>query len=408
MSSFSKTAMHATSSKSVMHKPLYGYFEPSDSYRQSGLRNHLVAATGEFVGTYIFLLLAFLGHSAALKEKPLDSTNGNLYVALSYGFSYLATIQLMHEISGGFFNPVTTIALALCGELPVLRGFIFFPAQFLGAVLAAETVSVIVPGDAQVLQTVLQADVHIVQGLFLEMVRPFVSTIMRMLIALQCLTAILVFAVLRITAYDPRSNFMFSISVGLTYFATQLAGGGFTGASLNPMRSLAPCITTGDFPSYHWIYWVGPLLGALLASSYYHLVRYFNYWAVETEQSMWLPSETSPLLQTTYRQTESPGPASPRTRRQTLTDASQRDTNDSQERGDDNRKQHHPHYPYYRYRREGHFDLVPNKDPGRRFSDGKMFERAQRQEQAENQPAFEESERLRKSRGKDKVVPLDV
>ncbi|KAF2165476.1 hypothetical protein M409DRAFT_24326 [Zasmidium cellare ATCC 36951] len=288
MSSFSKTAMHATSSESVMHKPLFGYFEPSNSHQQSELRNHLVAATGEFVGTYMFFLLGFLGHSAAMREDSSSTTAvTNLYIALSYSFSYLVSIQLMyaaplqwshdrslggprHAISGGFFNPVVTIALVLCGELPPVRGLIFLPAQFLGAMLAAETVSAIIPGDTHALQTFLQADVHVIQGLFLEM----------------CLTAIFVFAVLMMAADNPKSTPTFSIAIGLTYFATQLAGGVYTGASFNPMRSLAPCIATGDFPPYHWIYWIGPLLGALLASSYYHVIRYFNYWPVETEQSI--------------------------------------------------------------------------------------------------------------------------
>ena len=32
-----------------------------------------------------------------------------------------------------------------------------------------------------------------------------------------------------------------------------------------------------DFPGYHWIYWVGPLLGSLLAGGYYKIVKYLNY-----------------------------------------------------------------------------------------------------------------------------------
>ncbi|KAK5010490.1 hypothetical protein LTR28_009590, partial [Elasticomyces elasticus] len=31
-----------------------------------------------------------------------------------------------------------------------------------------------------------------------------------------------------------------------------------------------------EFPGYHWIYWVGPAMGALLAAGFYMLVKYLN------------------------------------------------------------------------------------------------------------------------------------
>lgn len=113
--------MHATSSNTVMHKPLYGYFEPGDSHKQSALRNHLVAATSEFVGTYMylnstkieqtpttdlkiehrFLLFGFLGHSAAIHQSSSTSTETILYIALCYSFSYLVNIWLMYAETMG-------------------------------------------------------------------------------------------------------------------------------------------------------------------------------------------------------------------------------------------------------------------------------------------------------------------
>jgi aquaporin related protein len=34
---------------------------------------------------------------------------------------------------------------------------------------------------------------------------------------------------------------------------------------MNPARSFGPSVVNGHFPRHHWIYWIGPLLGALLA-----------------------------------------------------------------------------------------------------------------------------------------------
>lgn len=51
----------------------------------------------------------------------------------------------------------------------------------------------------------------------------------------------------------------------------------FTGGSLNPTRSFGPAVAGTQFPSYHWIYWIGPLLGGALAAGYYRFVKLFNY-----------------------------------------------------------------------------------------------------------------------------------
>lgn len=51
----------------------------------------------------------------------------------------------------------------------------------------------------------------------------------------------------------------------------------FTGGSLNPARSFGPDVATMSFETYHWIYWLGPVLGALLASGYYRMAKALNY-----------------------------------------------------------------------------------------------------------------------------------
>lgn len=53
--------------------------------------------------------------------------------------------------------------------------------------------------------------------------------------------------------------------------ALSLAGGTFTGASMNPARSLGPAIWNGEWTA-HWIYWVAPLSASLLSSLFYRVV----------------------------------------------------------------------------------------------------------------------------------------
>ena len=51
----------------------------------------------------------------------------------------------------------------------------------------------------------------------------------------------------------------------------------FTGGSLNPGRSFGPAVVIRKFEHYHWIYWVGPLLGALLAAAFYKFIKVLEY-----------------------------------------------------------------------------------------------------------------------------------
>ena len=51
----------------------------------------------------------------------------------------------------------------------------------------------------------------------------------------------------------------------------------YTGGSLNPARSFGPCVVLRSFASYHWIYWVGPILGTLLACGFYKFIKALEY-----------------------------------------------------------------------------------------------------------------------------------
>jgi len=76
-----------------MDKPLFGFIQPKDPTTQSTIRNHFIAASGEFVGTFMFLFFAFLGHIMSVDQAPNTGPNGTnanqtvIYIGMSYGFS---------------------------------------------------------------------------------------------------------------------------------------------------------------------------------------------------------------------------------------------------------------------------------------------------------------------------------
>lgn len=95
--------------QNVIEKP----FEHMTGDRRVGntVKNHFVAATGEFVGTFFFLFFAFACHLMAFNQAPNKAPNGSVssstvvYIALGYGMSLLVAVWILFRISGGLFNP---------------------------------------------------------------------------------------------------------------------------------------------------------------------------------------------------------------------------------------------------------------------------------------------------------------
>jgi len=232
-------------------------------------RNHFVATSAEFAGTTLFLFFAFSGTQVALlasvpAEDNVVGTPSNpsqlMYIALSFGFSLAVNAWVFFRISGGLFNPAVTMGMCLVGALPYIRGALLVVAQILGGITAAAICSALFPGPFN-LRTNLGGGTSVVQGLFIEMF----------------LTAELVFTIFMLAAEKHKGTFIAPVGIGLSLFVAELTGVYFTGGSVNPARSFGPSVVSHKFHSYHWIYWVGPILGALLASGFYKFIKMLEY-----------------------------------------------------------------------------------------------------------------------------------
>ena len=67
------------------------------------------------------------------------------------------------------------------------------------------------------------------------------------------------------------------MGIGLALFIAELVGVYYTGGSLNPARSFGPCVVTGVFDTEHWIYWVGPGAGSVIAVLFYQFIKILEY-----------------------------------------------------------------------------------------------------------------------------------
>ena len=93
---------------------LYAHEKQKPRKHLSEFGCHLVAASGEFVGTFLFLYFAYAGNVVAVLQEPISGPNGSLanntvmYIAMAYGFSLLVNVWAFYRISGGLFNPAVS------------------------------------------------------------------------------------------------------------------------------------------------------------------------------------------------------------------------------------------------------------------------------------------------------------
>ncbi|KAH8674487.1 aquaporin-like protein [Tricladium varicosporioides] len=254
---------------------------------EDSVRDLLVSTIGEFVGTFMFLFIAFI--SAATVNQP--NTNGEvpsspdparvLFIALGFGFGLAVNAWVFFRVSGSAFNPAVTFALCVLGAVPFVTSICVVAAQILGGMAAAIVVKLIVPGNAVHFAVSLAPGVTDIQGFFIEMF----------------LTFELVITILMLAGEKTKVTFIAPVGIGLSLFIDHLAGAFWTGAGLNPARSFGAAVAAMKFPGYHWIYWFGPLAGAFLAAGLYKLLKILHYENVNGHQDKSADEEAfKPLL----------------------------------------------------------------------------------------------------------------
>ena len=212
----------------------------------------------EAIGTFY---LCFAGIAAILSTMPPVSSGGGLVaIALAHGLALTIAVHTFGGISGAHVNPAVTIAMLVTGRIRLALAALYIVAQLLGATVAAALCKFIFPPEAVTAATL---------GLPLPAVW-LVTPGAIVVIVEFILTFLLVTAVFG-TAVDDRGKTVKigAFGIGLTVAFDILAGGPVTGASMNPARSFGPALVAGHW-TWHWAYWVGPVLGGVVAALLYH------------------------------------------------------------------------------------------------------------------------------------------
>lgn len=210
------------------------------------------ALVAEFIGTFA---LVFVGVGAIAADYMTGGKSGLVGIALAHGLTIAVMVGATAAISGGHLNPAITIAAFTVKKIDLTNAIGYILAQCLGAVVAAFLVTLAVPAHALAAVSMgtpaLGSGITETEGLVTEIV----------------LTFFLMFVIYG-TAMDRRAPKLGGLFIGLTVALDILMGGPISGAAMNPARHLGPALLGG--PAEHfWIYWVGPVCGAVAAALLY-------------------------------------------------------------------------------------------------------------------------------------------
>ncbi|KAL3858944.1 hypothetical protein ACJMK2_009193 [Sinanodonta woodiana] len=235
------------------------------------------AVMAEFLGT---LILVLVGCGSCIQDWSSDcniilsfndtevhlnnnfSTPDIVQIALAFGLSVTTVVWIIGHVSGGHINPAVTCAMVITRNVSLARGILYIVGQLLGAIAGAGILVCVTPKERQGTLgcTLLGEGVNDVMGISLEL---FITFILVLTVFAAC---------------DKRRKDLggsFPLSIGLSVTMCHLFAVRFTGSSMNTARSFGPAVVMGIWTD-HWVYWIGPISGGILAGLLYDHVFAVN------------------------------------------------------------------------------------------------------------------------------------
>lgn len=171
---------------------------------------------------------------------------GPLGIAAAPGLAVMAMVYAVGHVSGAHLNPAVTVGFVAARRTrwTVAAGYVI--AQFAGALLAAGALRAVLGDVAEV-------------GAHVPAAGALGSLAMEVLI-----TFVLMFVIMGVVSNAETMGNASGIAIGGAVVLGVLLGGPVSGGSMNPARAFGPAVA-GSTWRRHWVYWVGPLAGSLLA-----------------------------------------------------------------------------------------------------------------------------------------------
>jgi len=197
----------------------------------------------ELIGTFA---LVFCGTGAIIINQQSGGVITHVGVAITSGLIVACMIYAVGDISGSHLNPVVTFGFWLAKEFPTNQLLPYMLSQAAGAFMASGVLCFLFPLSATLGETLPSGTA--MQSFILEII----------------ITFFLMFVILRVATGSKEQGMFAGLAIGFTVLLAAMFAGPISGASMNPIRSLAPAVLSGHL-QYIWIYLTAPTLGAIIA-----------------------------------------------------------------------------------------------------------------------------------------------
>lgn len=201
----------------------------------------------EALGTFGLVLA---GTGAIVLDRVTGGAVTHLGISLAFGGAVMTLIWVLGPVSGAHFNPAVSLGFAANGRMSWREAGVYGLFQVGGGIAASLLLRFLFPGAGTLGQTVPSGSWQ--QSFLLE----------------AAMTLILILVILAIAVDSRAGRWRGGAAVGATIFLEAYFGGPLSGASMNPARSFAPALVSGDF-TLHWVYWAAPILGSLVGARAY-------------------------------------------------------------------------------------------------------------------------------------------
>ncbi|MBI3607577.1 MAG: MIP family channel protein [Nitrospirae bacterium] len=197
----------------------------------------------ELLGTFT---LVFAGTGAIVINDVSHGGVSQVGVSLTFGLVVMAMIYALGDISGAHLNPAVTFGFWISGRFPGRKCVPYTVSQLGGAALASGLLHLLFPSHSTLGATLPAGP--LAQSFILETLLAF----------------FLMFVILNVSTEAKERGMMAGVAIGGIVGIEAMFAGPITGASMNPARSLAPALVSGQ-TQHLWIYLIAPLLGSYIA-----------------------------------------------------------------------------------------------------------------------------------------------
>jgi aquaporin Z len=199
-------------------------------------------SAAEVIGTFC---LVFAGTGAIVINDVSGGKVTHVGVALTFGLVVMSMIYAIGDVSGAHLNPAVTVGFWIAKWFPGRAVVPYILSQLVGAFAASGVLRAVFLTHENLGATIPSGAAW--QSFVLEVI----------------LTGMLMFVVLAVSSGAKEKGLMAGIAVGGVIGFEALFAGPICGASMNPARSLAPAVVSGNLTAL-WVYLVAPVVGAAM------------------------------------------------------------------------------------------------------------------------------------------------